>query len=72
MKAKVSVQYILRQIPAALDKALRKKSQREGKSINRTAIVLLQAGLAGIDAGAPRAVCLTENCCARGGAEEEA
>lgn len=47
MKAKPAVQYTLRQIPPALDEALRKKSQQEGKSINRTAIEVLQAGLSG-------------------------
>jgi len=46
MKSKVAAQYTLRQIPPALDEALRRKSQRDGKSMNQTAIEVLQAGLA--------------------------
>ena len=46
MKAKGAVQYTLRQIPPALDEALRRKSRRDGKSINQTAIEVLHTGLA--------------------------
>jgi hypothetical protein len=46
MKAKAQVQYTLRQIPQALDEALRRKSQQDGKSINQTAIEVLHTGLA--------------------------
>jgi hypothetical protein len=46
MKAKSVAQYTLRQIPSALDVALRKKSRQNGKSINQTAIEVLQTGLA--------------------------
>ena len=46
MKAKVVVQYTLRQIPPALDEALRRKSRQDGKSINQTAIEVLHTGLA--------------------------
>ncbi len=46
MKAKRLVQYTLRQIPPALDEALRRKSRQDGKSINQTAIEVLHTGLA--------------------------
>lgn len=46
MQAKLEVQYTLRQIPPALDAALRRKSQEDGKSINQTAIEVLHTGLA--------------------------
>jgi hypothetical protein len=46
MKAKPAVQYTLRQIPPALDEALRRKSRQDGKSINQTALEVLHAGLA--------------------------
>ena len=46
MRAKGAVQYTLRQIPPALDEALRRKSRQDGKSINQTAIEVLYAGLA--------------------------
>jgi hypothetical protein len=46
MKVKALVQYTLRQIPQALDEALRKKSRQDGKSLNQTAIEVLQTGLA--------------------------
>jgi hypothetical protein len=46
MKGKIGIQYTLRQIPPALDEALREKSRRERKSINQTAIEALHAGLA--------------------------
>ena len=45
MKVKALVQYTLRQIPQALDEALRKKSRQDGKSLNQTAIEVLQTGL---------------------------
>ena len=46
MKAKTVVQYTLRQVPKALDEALRRKSRLDGKSINQTAIEVLETGLA--------------------------
>jgi hypothetical protein len=46
MKSKAPVQYTLRQIPPALDEALRRKSRQDGKSINQTAIEVLRSGLA--------------------------
>ena len=46
MKATPVIQYTLRQIPPALDEALRRKSRQDGKSINQTAIEVLHAGLA--------------------------
>ena len=45
MRAKASVQYTLRQIPPALDQALRSKSRKEGKSLNQTALEVIHAGL---------------------------
>ena len=46
MRAKASVQYTLRQIPPALDQALRRKSRKEGKSLNETALEVIHTGLA--------------------------
>jgi len=46
MKTKAAVQYTLRQIPPALDEALRRKSRQDAKSINQTAIEVLRTGLA--------------------------
>jgi hypothetical protein len=46
MKRKSPLQYTLRQIPPALDEALRGKSRQEGKSLNQTAIEVLHSGLA--------------------------
>jgi hypothetical protein len=45
MKKSVEVQYTLRQIPRALDEALRRKSRQDRKSLNQTAIEVLQIGL---------------------------
>lgn len=45
MKSKQFVQYTLRQVPVAVDEALRRRSMEEGKSINQTAIEALHAGL---------------------------
>ena len=45
MKEKPLVQYTPWQIPPALDQALRRKSRREGKNKNQTAIGVLGAGL---------------------------
>ena len=45
MKSNGVVQYTLRQVPCELDEALRRKSRREGKSLNRAAIEALSAGL---------------------------
>jgi hypothetical protein len=46
MKVKAPIQYTLRQVPPALDEALRRKSRQDGKSINQTAIEILRSGLA--------------------------
>ena len=46
MKLKAPIQYTLRQIPPALDEALRRKSRQDGKSINQTTIEALHTGLA--------------------------
>jgi hypothetical protein len=35
------MQYTLREIPSALDRALRQRAKREGKSLNRVAVELL-------------------------------
>ncbi len=45
MKTSRPVQYTLRQVPRALDQALRRKSRREGKSLNTAAIETLSMGL---------------------------
>jgi hypothetical protein len=45
MKSSSSVQYTLRQVPLAVDRALRRKSRREGKSLNSAALEILSAGL---------------------------
>lgn len=45
MRANGSIQYTIRQIPPALDKALRRKARAERKSLNRLAIEVLSAGL---------------------------
>lgn len=46
MKIKAPIQYTLRQIPPALDEALRRRSREAGKSLNQTAIEVLRSGLA--------------------------
>ncbi len=46
MKGKAPIQYTLRQIPPALDEALRRKSRQDGRSLNQTAIEVLHTGLA--------------------------
>ena len=45
MKKNGSVQYTLREVPPAVDKALRRKCRREGKSLNLTALETLRTGL---------------------------
>jgi hypothetical protein len=45
MKNNRSIQYTLRQVPPSVDKALREKSRREGKSLNTAAVETLSAGL---------------------------
>jgi hypothetical protein len=45
MKSDGFVQYTVRQVPRALDQALRRKSRREGKSLNTTALEVLATGL---------------------------
>jgi hypothetical protein len=39
------VKYTLREVPSAVDKALRRKSRREGKSLNAAVIEALTEGL---------------------------
>lgn len=45
MNNKHGVQYTIRGLPRALDEALRRKSRREGKSLNATALETLAGGL---------------------------
>jgi hypothetical protein len=45
MKNRGYCQYTIRQIPKAVDKSLRRKSQLERKSLNSVAIETLSAGL---------------------------
>ena len=45
MQRNGSVQYTLRQVPAAVDTALRRKAKREGKSLNAAALDALTEGL---------------------------
>ncbi|MBI2928876.1 MAG: hypothetical protein HYY24_24700 [Verrucomicrobia bacterium] len=45
MKSNGPIQYTLRQVPRAMDKALRRKSRHEGKSLNQAALDALAAGL---------------------------
>ena len=40
-----SMQYTVRKIPAALDKAIRERARAEGKSINEVAVAALVQGL---------------------------
>ena len=42
---KSCVQYTWREVPAAVDKTLRRKCRREGKSLNQTALENLRTGL---------------------------
>jgi hypothetical protein len=39
------MQYTLRRIPAALDKALRERAKKEGKSLNEVTVAALADGL---------------------------
>lgn len=39
------VQYTLRQVPAAIDRALREKARKEKRSLNETTIQVLKTGL---------------------------
>ena len=45
MKRDTTCQYTIRQVPRAIDRSLRRKSQREGKSMNAVAIEAMSAGL---------------------------
>jgi hypothetical protein len=45
MKTPGSIQYTLRQVPEALDAALRARSKQDRKSLNQTALDLLSEGL---------------------------
>lgn len=45
MKSSAEIQYTLRQVPSAVDKALRRKAKREGKSLNEAAVETLAEGL---------------------------
>ncbi len=42
------MQYTLRQIPKAVDRALRERARREGKSLNQVALAALEQAL-GVD-----------------------
>ena len=41
----IGMQYTLRRIPAALDRAIRERARAEGKSMNEVAVQALAAGL---------------------------
>ena len=43
------MQYTIRQVPKAVDKALRVKAKSEGKSLNEAALEALKAGLGVVD-----------------------
>lgn len=45
MKMSAEHQYTIRQVPRAVDRSLRAKSRREGRSLNAVAIEALSAGL---------------------------
>ena len=45
MKTNGSLQYTLRQVPLAVDRALRRKAKQEGKSLNAAAVEALAEGL---------------------------
>lgn len=45
MKSKGSVQYTIRQVPAHLDRSLRRRSKEAGQSLNEAAIEALSRGL---------------------------
>jgi hypothetical protein len=42
---KEAVQYTLRQVPRAVDEALRKRARLEGKSLNQITLEILESGL---------------------------
>ncbi len=48
------MQYTVRQVPKAVDKALRAKAKAEGKSLNEVAVEALKSGLGLCDADAPK------------------
>lgn len=45
MKKRRATQYTIRDVPESVDKALRRKAQDEGKSLNQAAIDAFLAGL---------------------------
>jgi hypothetical protein len=45
VKVKGSVQYTIRQVPATVDRSLRRKSRQSGLSLNATALEALTKGL---------------------------
>jgi hypothetical protein len=45
MKKRRAVQYTIRGVSSALDRCLREKASREGRSLNDTALSLLERGL---------------------------
>jgi len=45
MKNGASTQYTLRSVPRHVDRALRRKARREGKSLNQAALETLSTGL---------------------------
>ncbi len=48
------MQYTIRQVPKAVDKALRAKAKAEGKSLNEVAVQALRTGLGLDDSNAPK------------------
>ena len=45
MKKRQTIQYTLRGVTPALDRCVREKAAREGRSLNETAVALLERGL---------------------------
>jgi hypothetical protein len=45
VKSKDPIQYTIRQVPAHLDRSLRRRSKESGQSLNETAIEALSRGL---------------------------
>jgi len=48
------MQYTIRQVPKAVDKALRAKAKAEGKSLNEVAVEALKTGLGLDDRNVPK------------------
>ena len=45
MKKRQTIQYTLRGVSPALDRCVREKAARDGRSLNETAVALLERGL---------------------------